>query len=491
MLRGGRFGESMDSDAAEYTASIEDDFPLFEPVVEINMAHVHMLRQKDIIDGDSADEILEALLDLHEEGFETLDLRPELEDIHMVVEEYLIDEVGEEVGGKLHTAKSRNDQVAAAVRMVLREEILDMQEMTANLVDNLVELARDNTDTVMPGYTHLQVAEPTTFAHYLSAYGEIFLRDLDRLESSYEKTDLCPLGACAFAGTSFPIDRDLTGDLLGFGGILENTMDAVGSRDFALQVMSTLAITMSGISRLAEEIVLWSSAEFDMVEVPDEFSSTSSVMPQKKNPVVAEIGRAKSGRALGDLIGGLAIMKNLPQAYSLDLQDLTPLLWDSVGQTKSSLNAMGKLVAGLEPNPESMEENAQKGLAAMTEIANTIVRESGVPFRKAHEIVGKLAAGATEEDKTLNEISFEDLQEASEEITGSEIDVSEDSFDEALDLSKCVERRKVVGGPSPESVEEELSGLEDRVKGYRERIKERRESLSESKKKLIDICEGD
>lgn len=334
MLRKGRFENPMNPDAAKYSSSLEDDLRLFDAVVQINIAHVWMLKDNDIIEESSARQILDALSDLQEESLDNLELREELEDIHMVVEEYVKERTGEDTGGKLHTAKSRNDQVSTAIRMVLREGILEIQELMSGLIDTLTQLAENHLETVMPGYTHLQVAEPTTFAHYLSSYGNAFSRDIERLSGSYEHTNRCPLGACALAGTSFSIDRGTTSVLLGFDGISENTIDATGGRDFVLQVMSDLAILMINISRFVEEISLWSSSEFGMIEVPDDFSSTSSIMPQKKNPVIAELARAKSGRTAGNLLGGLSIMKNLTQAYNLDLQELTPLLWDSVDQAR-------------------------------------------------------------------------------------------------------------------------------------------------------------
>ncbi|KXA91334.1 hypothetical protein AKJ57_01660, partial [candidate division MSBL1 archaeon SCGC-AAA259A05] len=400
------------------------------------------------------------------------------------------EEVGEDVGGKLHTAKSRNDQVSTAIRMVLREEILEIQELIADFVGVLVERAGENTETVIPGYTHLQVAEPTTFGHYLAAYGQTFVRDLKRLNASYEETNRCPLGACAFAGTSFPIDRSLTSAQLGFDGILENTMDAVGSRDFALQTMSGLAILMTNLSRLCEELVLWSSSEFDMIEIPDEFSTTSSIMPQKKNPEIIELGRAKSGSVIGDLVGGLNIVKGLPQAYDLDLQELTPLLWNSVDQVKSTLLVMRKLVSKLEPKPENMYENAERGFATLTELANTLVRETDVPFRRAHKIVGKLASIVSDEGKSLGDLTLEDLLSASREIVGEEVEISEDQFEEALDLHGSVESRRVVGGPSSDSVEEELSKLEKKVSNYGKIIEKRRDSLDEAKEMLLDLARG-
>lgn len=480
----------MDPDAAEYSASLKDDVRMFDAVVQINMGHVQMLKKNRIIEESSACQILDALITLRESGLDVLNLSPEIEDIHMAVEEYVEEKAGEETGGKLHTAKSRNDQVSTAIRMTLREEILELQELLADLIEELTSLADKHVDTIMPGYTHLQVAEPTTFAHYLNAYGQAFVRDLERLSDSYEQTNLCPLGACALAGTSFSIDRNLTSSLLGFDGALENTMDATGSRDFALQTMSDLAIIMTDLSRFAGEISLWNSAEFGMIEIPDEFSSTSSIMPQKKNPVITELERAKTGRVVGNLAGGLNIMKNLPQAYNQDLQELTPILWDSIDQTKSSLRVIKKLVSGMKPKPEKMRKNAERGFATMTELANTLVREVDIPFRKSHKIVGKLAANAMENEKTLNDLTGEDLQKASQEITGEKVEISKKQLKKALDLDNAVKSRNSFGGPSPDSVKEELSKLGKRVQKNRNILKNRTNSLIEAKEKLMALSKG-
>lgn len=486
MLRDGRFEGSMDSKGAEYSTSLEEDMRLFETVLRINMAHLRMLKKEGVIEGSEADQILDALSELAEEGVEALDLRPELEDIHMAIEEYVEEKVGEDTAGKLHTAKSRNDQVSAAVRMVLREEILDIQEIATGLIENLMELARDHTGLIMPGYTHLQVAEPTTFGHYLSSYVQAFIRDIERLGESFEKTNRSPLGACALAGTSFPIDRKFTSEVLGFDEVLENTIDATGARDFALQAMSDMAIIMSNLSRFTEELIVWSSAEFDMVEIPDEFATTSSIMPQKKNPEVAELARAKSSRVSGNLIGALGIMKSLTQAYNLDLQELTPLLWDSVDQTKESLDVIKDLVSGLEPKPENMKKNAQEGFAASTELANTLVRESEIPFRKAHQIVGRLSAKAIEEGKKLHELTLEDLNEASKDAVGEEVQIPEDKLEESLDLEKCVESRELVGGPSPKSVKESLSKFRERLESLKDSVGERKDSLPKNKEDILE-----
>ncbi|KXB00480.1 hypothetical protein AKJ42_00455 [candidate division MSBL1 archaeon SCGC-AAA261C02] len=491
MLRKGRFGGEMDPEASEYTSSMRDDVRLFDAIIRINAAHVKMLRECEIIEGSDADKLLDALSKLEKEGIEALDLSPELEDIHMAVEEYVSGEVGEEIGGKLHTAKSRNDQVSAAIRIALREEVLEIQEKLIELIKGLSEIAGKNTDTIMPGHTHLQVAEPTTFGHWLNSYAWPFSRTLEELNDDYVQVNSSPLGACALAGTSFPIDREMTSELLGFDGTVDNTIDAVGSRDFALQTMSSLAVLMTNLSRLAEEISLWSSTESDMIEVPDEFASTSSIMPQKKNPVVTEITRGKASRLIGDLMGGLNLMTTLPQSYNLDLQELTPLLWDAVDQSKSSLSIMAKLVKEIRPKPEKMLEHAEKGFSTATELADALVREADVPFRDAHAIVGKLVAGALKEGKELDDLKQSDLKKASKEIIGEEIKLSKKKLKKALDVGECIKSRALPGGPAPKSVKNELKKLEEKTKESEKIVEKRKKSLAKARDNLFKSWIGD
>ncbi len=484
MHREGRLEDKMDTDAAEYTGSLEDDIRIFKAVIQINKAHTKMLEEKNIIEKKDSEKILQALSDLGEKKFENLKLKPDLEDIHMVIEEYVKDQVGEKVGGELHTAKSRNDQVSAAIRIVLRKELLDIQKLTTGLTQAMRKLAEDNLETIMPGYTHLQVAEPTTFAHYLSNYIQALLRNIERFDTTYNQTNQNPLGSCAFAGTSFNIDRETTSELLGFEKTLENTMDATGSRDFILQSLSNISLLMTDLSRLAEELILWNSNEFDMLKIPDEFSSTSSIMPQKKNPVIPEIVRAKCGQTVGNLVGGFEMMKNLPQAYNLDIQELTPLLWDSVDQAKSSLKVMTKLMKKLEPKPEKMRKNAERGYASLTELANSIVRKTDIPFRKSHQIVGKLAAEAEEENKLLKELTIDDLNNASQKVLNKKIDFTEEEFSEYLNLDNCVKKKKVEGGPSPEKMKKELSNFEEQIEDHEKTLEDRKDSLREAREKL-------
>lgn len=487
MLRKGRFKEEMHPEASQYISSMADDIRLFDAIVQINTAHVRMLKECEIIRSSDADEILDALSKLEKEGFKALDLSPELEDIHMSIEKYISEEVGEDIGGKLHTAKSRNDQVAAAIRMVLRGEILEIQRRLIGLINGLIELAEKNIGTIMPGHTHLQVAEPTTFAHWLNSYSWAFCRTLEDLNYNYKRVNSSPLGACALAGTSFPIDREMTGKLLGFQCIIDNTIDAVGSRDFALNTMASLSLLMINMSRFSEEISIWSSTEVDMLEVPDKFTSTSSIMPQKKNQVVAEITRGKASRSIGDLVSGLSLMKSLPQAYNIDLQELTPLIWNVVDQSKASLSIMTKMIKEIKPKPDKMLEYIEKGFATATEFADVIVRESGIPFRDAHSIVGKLVSRALETDKKLDDLNQADLKRASREIIGSEINLSESKLRKALDIKKCIDSRVLQGGPASKSVKNELEKISEKNREIKGIIEYRANSLMKTRDKLFDI----
>lgn len=485
MLRGGRLEKKVDEMASKYTSSMQTDIRIFKPVVHINMAHTIMLVERRIISVEDGAAILRALHELHERGVESLELKPELEDIHMAIEKFVVGAVGEEIGGKLHTAKSRNDQVATAIRMTLRKDLLELEAALLGLVNNLLTVAEKNVDTIMPGYTHMQIAQPTTFAHYLVAYASTFLRDAERISQAFDQTNYCPMGACALAGTGFSIDRVRVARLLGFKRVMENTMDAVGARDFALQAISTLTILMINLSRLAEELVLWSSAEFDMVEMPDEFAATSSIMPQKKNPVVAEIARAKAARLSGDLIGALSVMKALPQSYSLDLQELTPLLWNAVDQTLDSVRIMSKLVGAIKPKPDIMRKRAQEGFAMATELADLLVRKAGVAFREAHAAVGRMVARAIEEGKSPDALTLDDLQAACREILGKEVQLTEDEFRSAFNLDKCIEARGTIGGPSPRSVREQIKQLRRAAKNREKLRKAKARAIEKAEEKLL------
>ncbi len=485
MLRKGRFERPMDEMVSKYTSSMHADVRIFNPVVQINMAHIVMLSERRIIPEGDAAAILRALRELYDRGIESLELKPELEDIHMAVEKFVIGASSEEVGGKLNTAKSRNDQVATAIRMTLRKDLLEVQGALTELINNLLVLSGKHMETIMPGYTHLQVAQPTTFAHYLAAYASAFARDADRLSHAFEKTNLSPMGSGALAGTSFPIDQGRVARLLGFKYTLGNTMDAVSSRDFAIQAISAMAILMTDLSRLSEELVLWTSAEFGMIEMPEEFVATSSIMPQKKNPIVAEIARAKAGRLAGDLLGALTIMKALPQSYNLDMQDLTSMLWDAVDQTRDSVRAISKLMGAIEPKPDVMRKRAEEGFAAATELADVLVRRAGLAFREAHAVVGRMIAKAVKEGKSQQALGVEDLQGASQKVLGKGIQISVEEFRGALDFDKCVEAKVLSGGPAPKAIKAQLNGLKKVTKKHEKIMRTRMRTIKKAEAKLL------
>jgi argininosuccinate lyase len=374
--------------------------------------------------------------------------------------------------------------------MVLRKEILETEEKTLELVKTMLKLMDKNMDTLMPAYTHLQVAQPTTFAHWLASHAFAILRDTARLERAYDAACSCPMGSCAVAGTSFPIDRLRVAHMLGFKRLEDNTMDAVGSRDFVLEAMAALAIASTNISRLAMELIIWSSAEFGMISLPDEFSSTSSIMPQKKNPVVAEIARARCGKIVGNLAGALAITKALPQSYTLDLQDMTQLLWSSLDGLKETAAVMAKMLEKMEINKEVMAQRAGAGFSTATELADFLVKKEYIPFRDAHAVVGKLIATAIEEGKSIKDIGVADLTKVSEEVLGREIILTEEELKTALDPRECVKTRALPGGPAPKAVQGQLNEIRAQIKSCDKLLRMRRQVLQKAEMKLFKEAKG-
>jgi argininosuccinate lyase len=484
-IREKRFEGEMDPEAARYISSIEADLRIFQETVLVNMAHVIMLHKRQLLKKREASALLSSLLKLYYKNPAELDLRPELEDIHMVIEEHVIKTTGSEIGGKLHTAKSRNDQVVAAIRMRAKKDVLKTAQSILELVRSLIKKASEHLTTLMPGYTHLQVAEPTTLAHFFAAYGYMFVRDLSRLEEAYRTLDACPMGACALAGTSFQIDRRLVADLLGFSTVTTNTMDAVGSRDWLLQCISTLAIAMSNLSRLAEDLILMSTGEFSFFDMPDEFSSTSSIMPQKKNQVVAELARAKAAVVAGNLASSLALIKALPQSYNLDFQELTPLLWSSLDATAHSFSLIAKMVTGLRAREDRMREALDRGFAIATELANTLVRKHRVPFREAHQIVALLMRNIMKSGKTIHQISLLDLKRAAEAVLKTPIAITQAELDAALDPNVGIRSRAVLGSPSPKLVRLQLSELRSLIKKYEHFITTEMKGIERAQNHLI------
>jgi argininosuccinate lyase len=450
MLHGGRLG-NVREDIAKFTSSRKDDARLADAVLAINKAHVAMLMEQKIIQWQDGAKILSAL---QKQNSQKLD--PNAEDVHMAVEEAVLAETGPEVGGNLHIAKSRNDQVTTAIRMALRNEIIKIMQLTIDMQQSILESAGKHTQTVILAYTHLQAAQPVTFAHYLLSHVDALGRDLERFQAAYGHVNLCPLGAGALATTSFPINRTKTAQLLGFSDVLENSIDAVGSRDFILETQSALALLAVNLSRLAEDLIIWSSAEFATVELPDEFTSTSSIMPQKKNPEVLEVIRARASYALGDFVASTAAMKSLPSTYNLEFQEITPKLWASTDNLSASLSIFAKLIPNLKVSG-NVEGKAAAGFVGATELANMLVRKYGVAFRTSHKIVGVLVKALVNSKQTLLDATPELLQKVAKEAAGVKLTVKKEDIVECTNPRKLIESYKVQGGPSPAEVDRAIT----------------------------------
>jgi argininosuccinate lyase len=483
MLHGGRLGNVRD-DVAKFTSSRNDDVRLADAVLAINKAHVAMLMEQKIIQWQDGAKILKAL---RVQSAEKLD--PFAEDVHMAVEEAVLAVTGPEVGGNLHIAKSRNDQVTTAIRMQLRNELLGIMLQIVDMQQSLIETAGKHTETIILEYTHLQPAQPVTFAHYLLSQVDGLGRDLQRLISVYERVNLCPLGACALATTSFPINRKRTAELLGFSVVLENSIDAVGSRDFILETQAALALLAVNLSRLAEDLIIWSSAEFNMVELPDEFTSTSSIMPQKKNPEVLEIIRARASYALGDFVAATATVKSLPTTYNLDFQEVTPKLWASTDNLSASLSIFAKLIPNIKVSFD-VESKAAAGFVGATELANILVRKYNVAFRTSHKIVGALVKSLIDSKKTLRDATPELLQKVAMETAGIQLSVKGEDIVSCVNLRKLVETYKVLGGPSPAEVERAIANRKKTMAQAKGNITRLQENLANAQNTLNQTVEA-
>lgn len=453
-LWSGRFQKETDRMVDDFHSSISFDSRLYKYDITGSIAHAGMLARVGIIGRQEADIIvggLNGILADIEAG--RVEFSVAAEDIHMNVEQLLIERVGE-VGKKLHTARSRNDQVALDVRMYLRDELDGVRQLLAELVGTLLDIAEKNLDTVMPGYTHLQRAQPITLAHHLLAYCQMFSRDMDRLKDCRRRVNVLPLGAGALAGTTFPLDREFVAAELGFDAITENSLDAVSDRDFAVEFAAAGSLIMVHLSRFCEEIILWSSVEFGFVELDDAYSTGSSMMPQKKNPDVAELIRGKSGRVFGDLTALLTMLKGLPLAYNKDMQEDKEALFDVVDTVKKCLLIFRPLVATMRFRKENMARAARGGFTNATDLADYLVQKA-VPFREAHEIVGRAVTYCLERQKSLDELSLKELR-------GFSPSIDEDVY-AAIDVAHCVAARRVTGGPAPEAVQKAIRAARRRL----------------------------
>ncbi|NPV30163.1 MAG: argininosuccinate lyase [Firmicutes bacterium] len=449
-LWGGRFRKDPAPEAAGFLNSLSFDFRLFRQDIEGSIAHARMLGRQGIIGPEEAELLVRGLEEIREELEEgRLACDPEAEDVHSFIEARLVEKVGE-VGKKLHTARSRNDQVAADLRLYLKEEIRALGGLVLDLIGALARRARETGEVIMPGYTHLQRAQPVTFAHHLLAYCEMLRRDYDRLRDCFRRVDVCPLGAGALAGTTFPVDREFVARELGFKKIAANSLDAVADRDFVAEFIFVCSLLMMHLSRFSEELVLWSSSEFGFIELDDACTTGSSIMPQKKNPDVAELVRGKTGRVYGHLVALLTVLKGLPLAYNKDLQEDKEALFDTVDTVKSCVGIFILLVETLSLNEARMLSAAGEGFTNATDLADYLVRR-GVPFREAHTVVGKVVLHCLAAGKRLEDLSLEEYRAFSPAF--------DSDLYEFLEIRACVARRALPGGPAPAAVARALAEL--------------------------------
>ncbi len=442
-LWGGRFTKETDKLVYNFNASISFDQKLFRQDIEGSIAHVKMLAKQKILSETEKKQILsglESILTDVENG--KLTITDEYEDIHSFVEVNLIDRIGD-TGKKLHTGRSRNDQVALDMKLYIRYEVIEINELLKNLLKNILAIMEQNTGTYMPGFTHLQKAQPITLAHHMGAYFEMFKRDRQRLDDIYNRMNYCPLGSGALAGTTYPLDRNYTAQLLGFNGPTLNSMDSVADRDYIIEVLSALSTIMMHLSRFSEEIILWNSNEYHFVEIDDAYSTGSSIMPQKKNPDIAELVRGKTGRVYGALMSILTTMKGIPLAYNKDMQEDKELTFDAIDTVKGCVALFTGMLKTLKFNKDIMKTSAMKGFTNATDAADYLVNH-GVPFRDAHSIIGKLVLYCVEKGKAIDELSLEELKTISL--------VFEQDIFEAISLETCVNKRMTIGAPGPDAM---------------------------------------
>ncbi len=452
---GGRFNEPTDEFVQSFTASVRFDRRLAHADIEGSRAHAMMLKHIGVLSSDELTAIKYGLQQIREEiDAGKFDWSVALEDVHMNIEARLTQIAGD-AGQKLHTGRSRNDQVATTIRLYLRDEIAHCQAGIRALQHGLLDLAEREADTIMPGFTHLQVAQPVTFGHHLMAWFEMLDRDHERLADCAARMNRMPLGSAALAGTSYELDREFTAEILGFDNPSRNSIDAVSDRDFAIEFCAAAALAMTHLSRMAEELVIWSSAQFDFIALPDRYCTGSSIMPQKKNPDVPELVRGKAGRVTGHLVSLLTLMKSQPLAYNKDNQEDKEPLFDTLDTLSDCLRAFADMVPAIEPKRERMYAAAQQGYATATDLADYLVKK-GLPFRDAHEAVGNAVAFALEQGKDLGDCSLKELRQF-------HADIDQDVFD-VLTLEGSVAARNLTGGTAPEQVRFQVNAGRQRIR---------------------------
>lgn len=451
----GRFKKEISKTTNDFNSSISFDSRMYREDIEGSIAHAEMLGQCGIITMEESKDIqqgLKGILEDIEKGDLKIDM--EAEDIHTFIEGELTKRLGAN-GKRLHTARSRNDQVAVDIKLYLKKEVKEIEELVKSLIRVIANKAEKYSGTVMPGYTHLQRAQPITFGHHLLAYGEMLLRDLSRLEDCYKRMDEMPLGSCALAGTTYPIDRNITRELLGFERITNNSLDGVSDRDFCMELAADLSIIMVHLSRFSEEIIMWCSWEFKFVELDDAFSTGSSIMPQKKNPDIAELVRGKSGRVFGDTMTLLTVMKGIALAYNKDMQEDKEAIFDAVDTVKMCLTAFTPMLETMRVIPENMRKAAAGGFINATDCADWLVK-NGLPFRDAYKATGELVARCIELGTDLENLPMEEYKKV--------CDLFNDEVYNAISLERCTDDRKAFGGPARENVKYQAELLGEKVK---------------------------
>ena len=444
----GRFSKEADSRVNDFNSSISFDCRMFKQDIQGSIAHATMLGECGIIDKEESLDIANELGNIFQEIHSgELAFDPDAEDIHMFIEAELTQRLGD-AGKRLHTARSRNDQVALDMRLYVRSEVVKVSQCLKEILETLLNIMEENLTTYMPGFTHLQKAQPTTLAHHMGAYFEMFKRDILRMEDIYARMNYCPLGSGAFAGTTYPLDRAYTASLMGFEGPTLNSMDSVADRDYIIEFLSALSTVMMHLSRFSEEVIIWNSNEYRFVEIDDGFSTGSSIMPQKKNPDIAELVRGKTGRVYGALVSILTTMKGIPLAYNKDMQEDKEVTFDAIETVKNCLVLFNGMLATMKFNNQIMEVSAMKGFTNATDAADYLVNK-GVPFRDAHGIIGQLVLYCIEKNTSIDALGIEELKAISP--------VFEEDVYEAVSLETCVEKRLTIGAPGKTAMEEVIA----------------------------------
>ena len=447
-LWGGRFTKETDQLVYNFNASISFDKRFYEQDIRGSIAHVTMLAKQGILTEDEKKQIIDGLNGIREDVENgTLEITDKYEDIHSFVEANLIDRIGD-VGKKLHTGRSRNDQVALDMRLYVRDEILEVKKLLVSLMKELHILMKENVDTYMPGFTHLQKAQPVTFAHHVGAYMEMFKRDYSRMNDIYTRMNYCPLGAGALAGTTYPLDRNLTASLLDFAGPTLNSMDSVSDRDYVIEMLSAFSTIMMHLSRFSEEIIIWNTNEYQFVDIDDAYSTGSSIMPQKKNPDIAELVRGKTGRVYGALMSLLTTMKGIPLAYNKDMQEDKELSFDAIDTTKGCIVLFTGMLDTMKFNKDVMRKSAAHGFTNATDAADYLVNH-GVPFRDAHGIIGRIVLYCLDKQMPIDDMSLEELKQFSP--------VFEEDVYDAISMETCVNKRLTIGAPGEEAMKKVIA----------------------------------